>query len=354
MIRRFVAILILTCALCATANAAIEDAVILNNDGVDLYTRGFYTAAIDRFQAALTYDPANPQIYTNMGYAYMASNMPEYALEAFRSGLGIDPTNLEVHNNLAIVLYTLGHRDQAIEEWEFVLRTDPNYESAKRNLELAYAGKRLIPEGNEVYYTGGYGEPYINYDELADLFQRGKAAYKSGNYGEAIEFLTAILEVKPTSKFSHFYLGLAYARTGKSDDAMIHLREYLILESTPPESQQAYDHAEKVFRNLKQGYSYTDMLEFDDSAASYYSQGKWAYENGDYFRAIHFLRQATDLAPGSFSSNYLLGMAYRNVGDRERAVYHLSRCLYSVEADKYSDHALGQIEELLNSLTKGH
>lgn len=349
---------ILLCALAApmwgatAARASIEDAVTLNNDGVDLYMRGFYTAAVDRFQAALTYDPKNPQIYKNMGFAYMASNMPEYALEAFRASLGIDPTDLEVHNNLAIVQYTLGNRDQAIEEWEFILRTDPNFAEAKKNLDLAYAGKRLAPEGDGVYYAGGYGEPYVNYDELSDLFQRGKAAYKQGNFGEAIEFLTAVLEVKPTSKFSHFYIGLAYARTGKSDDAKIHLREYLILETTPAESQDAYDHATKVFQNLEAGYSYVDMLEFDDSAAGYYTEGKQAYETGDYFRAIHFLRRAVDLSPGSFSANYLLGLSYRNVGDRERAVYHLTRCLYSTEAEQYSEQNLDRIEEILNSLSK--
>ncbi len=350
---RILPVLFAICFLALPALAGVEDAVILNNDGVDLYTRGFYTAAIDRFQAALTYDANNPQIYTNMGYAYMASNMPEYAVESFRKALAIDPTNLDVHNNLAISLYTLGKRDQAIEEWEFVLRTDPNFEAAKRNLELAYAGKRLAPAGEEIYYTGSHGEPFVNYDELADMFDRGKLAYKRGNFGEAIELLSNVLEVKPTSKFSHFYLGLAYARMGKSDQAMTHLREYLVRETTPPESSSAYDHAEKVFQNLRKGYTYVDMLEFDDTAASYYDQGKNAYEKGDYFRAIHFLRRAVDLAPGSFSSNYLLGLGYRHVGDRERAVYHLSRALYSVEAEKYSDNTLKKVEDLLNSLSQG-
>jgi tetratricopeptide (TPR) repeat protein len=161
-----------------------------------------------------------------------------------------------------------------------------------------------------------------------------------------------VLEIKPTSKFSHFYVGLAYARLGKSDEAMTHLREYLVRETTPPESLDAYEHAEKVFQNLRKGYTYVDMLEFDDTASNYYDLGRTAYEKGDYFRAIHFLRQAVDLAPGSFSSNYLMGLSYRHVGDRERAVFHLSRALYSVEAEKYSDKTLKKVEDLLNSLSK--
>ena len=126
------------------AFGSIDDAITINNDGVDLYTRGFYTASIDRFQAALTYDPNNAQIYTNMGFAYMASNMPEYALESFRKGLAITPGDLEVHNNLAICLYTMGQRDQAIGEWEFVLRTDPNYEQA--NALLVKARRAALSE----------------------------------------------------------------------------------------------------------------------------------------------------------------------------------------------------------------
>ena len=58
------------------AVAAIEDAVTLNNDGVDLYTRGFYSAAIDRFQAALTFDPNNAQVYKNMGLSLIPTSEP--------------------------------------------------------------------------------------------------------------------------------------------------------------------------------------------------------------------------------------------------------------------------------------
>jgi len=334
------------------AIAGVEDGVTLNNDGVDLYTRGFYSAAIDRFQAALTYDPNNAQVYTNMGYAYMASNMPEYALDSFRKALSIDPTDLEVHNNLAICMYMLGQTDQAIEEWEFVLRTDPNFEQARRNLELAYSGRKLVPDTDETYFTGDYGEPYRNYDELTELFEKGKAAYKRGDFAKALELLSSVLEVKPTSGPAHFYVGLSYARLGKSDDAMTHLREYLIRESTPPQSPSAYAHAEKVFKRLAQGYSYVDMLKFDDTAGNYYEEGKKAYKDGDYFRAINFLRKAVDLSPASFSINYLLGMSYRHVGDRERAVYHLTRCLYSNEAEYYSPKSLSKIEAILNDLSK--
>ena len=334
------------------AVAAIEDAVTLNNDGVDLYTRGFYSAAIDRFQAALTFDPNNAQVYTNMGYAYMASNMPEYGLDSFRKALAIDPTDLEVHNNLAICMYMLGQTDQAIEEWEFVLRTDPNFAQARRNLELAYSGRKLVPDTNETYFTGSYGEPFRNYDELTNLFDQGKTAYKRGDFAKAIELLGAVLEVKPTSGFAHFYIGLSYARIGKNDNALKHLREYLVRETTPPQSPQAYAHAEKVFRRLSDGYTYVDMLKFDDSAGNYFEEGKKAYTAGDYFRAIHFLRRSIDLAPASFSANYLLGMSYRHVGDRERAVYHLTRCLYSNEAEYYSPKSLAKIENLLNPLSK--
>lgn len=336
----------------AVCRASVEDAVTLNNDGVDLYQRGFYAASIDRFKSALTYDPANTQIYTNMGYSYMASNMPEYALDSFRKALSIDPSDLEVHNNLAICMYQMGQTDQAITEWEFILRTDPNFAQAKRNLELAYSGRKLIPEGNETYYTGSIGEPYLNYDELTDIFDRGKQAYRRGDYAKAIELFGAVLEVKPVSGFSHFYIGLSYARLGKNDDAMTHLREYLVRESTPPQSAQAYAHAEKVFKRLAQGYSYVDMLRFDDTAGGYFEEGKKAYRSGDYFRAIHFLRRTVDLTPASFSANYLLGMSYRYVGDRERAVYHLTRCLYSEEAGQYSPKTLNKLEDLLNSITK--
>ena len=326
-----------------TAHATINDAGILNNQGVELFERGYVVAATEKFNQALDMDPDNPMVHANLGYAYQALNNHEEAVRAFKTALSYDPTNLEVHNNLGVSMYNLGMTGRAVEEWEFVLANDPTNAPAAANLAMVRnpaVADRIAFEARDAMMSPVQRELKLN-RTLTDMFEKGKQAFKEARYDDCIDYLTDVLESKPTSKFSHYYIGMSYAYLNMNTSAMKHLREYLILENYPPESTEAYNKAMNVFNQLKGGDELSPRLKkTDPMAPAIFNQGKQAYLAGDYFKAINILNDVYNKKPDSYETNYYLGMSYKQTGDTNRAVFHLTKCLLAGPEYRSKEEAL--------------
>lgn len=338
----------------APASAIVNDSGILNNQGVELYERGNYQAALKAFQHAAELDPMNPRIHANMGYTYMAMSNYDQAIMYFKQSLSIDPTDLDVHNNLGVCFYNQGLRDRAVAEWEFILTQDPTNVVAAGNLGMIRhpeIANQIIAETRDALLSPVEREVLVSRG-LKGLFDQGKEYYQKERYEEAIDALLRVVDSKPGSKFSHYYLGLSYAYMNRPVPAMRHLREYLILESYPPENQKAYDEAKRIFKTLQDG----ELVEVratssSSQAAAVFQQGKDAYRRGDYFQAVNIFNKVYNYKPTSFPTNYYLGMSYRELGDRERAVFHLSKCLLAGTEERSTEKAR-EISMIIKQLTR--
>lgn len=121
-----------------------------------------------------------------------------------------------------------------------------NYRDAVTHLEQAIA---LDPDGTESRYQYHLGRTYLRMGEnaLAEAaFERAAGAMRSGRYsgghaalgfvralrrdlpGAEVEFRRAI-EIDPREPELHYFLAAVCDMAGKSDDAVKHFREYLLL-----------------------------------------------------------------------------------------------------------------------------
>ncbi|HOC92194.1 MAG TPA: tetratricopeptide repeat protein [bacterium] len=343
----FAAIAASSTALCAF------DAALLNNQGVEFYDRGNYAAAIDKFESAIAIDPVNQDLHLNLGYACQAAGNHKKASEAFKNALLIEPTNLDAHNSLGVSLYHAGEIERAVAEWTFVLTMDAGHVAAAANLGMARNPDRadaILKETKEALAS----TVSASSDErsLAKAFEQGKSLFSRGDFRESEKMMAGIIAVKPTSKFSYYYLGMSQAYVQKNEEAMGNLREYLILESYPPESSLAYERAMATFKDLRAGKTINPKAaQLQMRAADAFSKGKTAYNAGDFFRAIHFLNEAYSLRPDSYDTNYYLGLAYREVADRQRAVFHLTKCMLAGPEYRSRDEA-AKIAEIVKKLTQ--
>lgn len=334
--------------------AVVNDSGILNNQGVELYERQNYHSAIKAFEHAAQIDPMNPKIYANLGYSYMAINNYDRAIGYFKQSLSIDPKDLDVHNNLGVCFYNQGLRDRAVAEWEFILTQDPTNVAAAGNLGMVRhpeVADQIIVETRDALLSPVEREVLVSRG-LKGLFDSGKEYYQRERYDDAIMTLTRVVDAMPGSKYSHYYLGLSYAYLHRVVPAMRHLREYLVLESYPPENQKAYNDAKRIFKTLQEG----EMVEAratssSSQAAVIFQQGKDAYRRGDYFRAVNIMNKVYNYKPTSFPANYYLGMSYRELGDRERAVFHLSKCLLAGPEERSTEKAR-EISMVIKQLTR--
>ncbi|MBI2931730.1 MAG: protein kinase [Planctomycetes bacterium] len=182
-----------------------------------------FEAAVEDYRAALTLEPADADVYCNMGLALKelgklkeAERMITRALQLqpdharalsgrgtirvarkdisgakrdFEEAILAEPTNPELYNNLGCVLAMENDPDGAIAEFDCAVQIDPDYAEAYRNRGLAL---RMLDRSDEA---------------IAD-------------------FQTA-LKMVPDDPETHYALALALKSQGKKVEASRHLQEAL-------------------------------------------------------------------------------------------------------------------------------
>jgi len=72
-----------------------------------------------------------------MGLVNEKRNQPEEAQKYYYKALMFLPAFKEAHNNLGILLVQSGRYEDAIGQFQEALKIKPDYETARRNLDLA-------------------------------------------------------------------------------------------------------------------------------------------------------------------------------------------------------------------------
>jgi tetratricopeptide (TPR) repeat protein len=121
-----------------------------NVDGVRYFQQGQYPVALQRFDAALTIDPRNPDTYYNkaavyhrMGLAGRDQNVLTQAESLYNQCLDLSPDHVDCHRGLAVLLCETGRNDKAftlLRNW-----TARSPQNADARVELA----RLLEESGD-------------------------------------------------------------------------------------------------------------------------------------------------------------------------------------------------------------
>jgi cytochrome c-type biogenesis protein CcmH/NrfG len=98
-----------------------------------------YADAITWYEAALTLNPADPNVSTDLGVAYYYVNQPERAVQQFEHSLKVDPRHTKTLLNLGIVkAFGMQDLNGAAEAWQRVVALAPDSpegQAAKKALE---------------------------------------------------------------------------------------------------------------------------------------------------------------------------------------------------------------------------
>jgi serine/threonine-protein kinase len=165
-------------------------------------------------EKAIRLDPLLAEAHEALAMAYSRSAQWDQAERSFRRAIELDPSRSMSYDHYAFfVLWPLGRIEEALQQMRVAEKVDPLSHEIER--DLAYA---LIPVGR--------------YDEAAELCERLPADYPGrslrlaqarlgqGRIGEAIQLLQADFNPSlPAGSEIRGYLGYAYARTGRREDA---------------------------------------------------------------------------------------------------------------------------------------
>jgi len=152
--------------------------------GVALQRNRDYQGAIEAYLRCLTINPANPEIYSNLGAAYNATGLPGKAVEAYLAALRYAPEHWPTWLNLGGAIIRKGDYPAAESAIKTAIRFSPQRMEGHYHLGYLYE------------LQGRYAEAEKEYREALSLDPSYSLAWKGlgnvcraqGRSGEALEY----------------------------------------------------------------------------------------------------------------------------------------------------------------------
>jgi len=248
------------------------------NAGVKAFNDGNVEKAIEEFDTAIVIDSHKPEAYANLGASYVRKEDYEKAKEAYTKLVEINPKDTKALSMLGQLYSTTKEYEKAKEAYEKILAIDAGNIEALANLALTYD---FMGQGEKAY------EKYLqalqaNPNDKDLLFNLGRLYFMRKDYDNAITQFKKVVEVDSTDYDAVLNIGNAYL--SKAEEQMTILRNMDQNKPLPEKEQRAiYDKAK-----------------------------------GFYEEAIPWLEHALRLRPDNSTVWYNLGVAYVNIGQKEK------------------------------------
>jgi len=166
-------------------------------------------------QEAVKEDPANPDLYYQLGGRYEKAGRHAEALKLYHAALARGIENARLHSRIADLLVRSGKKDDAIPEYEKAVQMNPADTASQTNLATAYLEKGRLPDAERVFKWVLTTDPAsaAAYNGLGLIaIQRQDAASARGYFEKAVQLDPDLIEAQ-------LNLGLIYRMAGDSAKA---------------------------------------------------------------------------------------------------------------------------------------
>lgn len=295
--------------------------------------------AIKKIEKASKLNPAHllplSELYKKIGSDSESNRVLLLAREAFKRNVDANPLELEARLQLALTLAKLSEMDEAeqvlqngllISKSPEILRAAADFYLLK--YDLGVKQKNGLTDSFVFLERAMRLDPsYIAiYDRLVQLYSLQKTSPESGNIVKLLEEL--IVEGKHAAA-AHFALSSVLLIDGKSDKAMIHLKQafqlspnmpvvcnnlaWMLANSNPPKLDEAYELAHQAVDQVPKSASFRDTL------------GTILLMQGKHSEAIKELEIALSENADDKTLHAKLARAYHALGNLEIARMHYEK-----------------------------
>jgi tetratricopeptide (TPR) repeat protein len=146
---------------------------------------GRYPRAVEHYRAFIALDDRSPRVLYKLALAHYRNRQPQEALAPLRSAIGMDDRLAEAQYLLGMCLRDLGQDDEAQRALATAIEINPAFAAAR--------------------------------EELVHIFER------AGRRQDALDQLEALAALEPARPERLINVGLAYARWGRTDAAILRL-----------------------------------------------------------------------------------------------------------------------------------
>jgi tetratricopeptide (TPR) repeat protein len=202
--------------------------------GAVYQAQGELEAALRDLRRAAEIDPSALLPIELLGDVNVALGRPERAIERYEAYLGLDERNARIHYKLGLSRYRAGRADLAAAALQQSLKLDPALGEAHYVLGLVYRDQGKLPAARRSLEEAARRSPASQTEAreaLAEVYGL------EGEHGKAINELEALAALDVTRADRLVAVGLAQARAGREDAAVMTLGRAV---ERFPEAPQAY------------------------------------------------------------------------------------------------------------------
>jgi tetratricopeptide (TPR) repeat protein len=287
--------------------------------------KGFYSSAIEDFNAALQRDPNFTDAYKNRGLAWTMSGDFDRAIADFNQAIRLDANSAQLYNGRGSALFNKGEDDRAIVDFDAAIRLDPSYANAFTNRGLALHRKnefdRAIADFDRVIaLTPKAADGYNN---------RAMVLMDKADYAAAIADYDTAIRLDPKDWRAYSSRGEAWRLKGDLDRALADHNEAL---KRNPNAVDAYNNRALVWRD--KGQIDRAIADYDEAILlnprydrAYGNRGEIWRLKSDFARSLADLNKAVSLDPSSPIWLSYRGETFRLMGDLDHALADFNEAL---------------------------
>jgi len=184
--------------------------------GVVLHQQGKSAQGEPLVQAVVAEKPDYAEAWGNLALIYKVQHKIDAAIEAFEQALKFDPANTDVRNNYGNLLTGIGAHDKAVVQFERAISLQPNRPDSYQNLGNAYADCEREDDAIRMYKRALALKP----DYVHAMNGLGKVYRKQNDINAAIGIFREAIMADPRNADSWSNLGVCYREQARYREAL--------------------------------------------------------------------------------------------------------------------------------------